>query len=128
MWVAFKTQKNGDSWGYESPDEEDIEVCIRSIDLWGSLFIDYYIVACQAFFSLFLIYPHFNKNAQREPVRVWRVEPYNHEKLLPKFIKIMYIPSQLSASWPPSALTLSIVGAHEFHQPRQYLTFSQALV
>ena len=46
-------QKNGDSWGYESPDEEDIEVCFRSIDLWGILFIDYYIVACQAFFSFF---------------------------------------------------------------------------
>jgi hypothetical protein len=50
---SVKTQKSGDSWGYESPDEEDIEVCSRSIDLWGSLFINYYNVACQAFFSLF---------------------------------------------------------------------------
>jgi hypothetical protein len=49
MWV----KKNGDSWGYESPDEEDIEVCIRSIDLWGNSFIDYYNVACQAFFNFF---------------------------------------------------------------------------
>jgi hypothetical protein len=52
-------KKNGDSWGYESPDEEDIEVCIRSIDLWGSSFIDYYNVACQAFFSFFLCCPFF---------------------------------------------------------------------
>jgi len=37
-------------------DEEDIEVCSRSIDLWGSLFIDCYIVACQAFFLLFLYF------------------------------------------------------------------------
>ena len=32
-------------------DEEDIEVCSRSIDLWGERFIHYYNVACQAFFS-----------------------------------------------------------------------------
>ena len=51
--IASKTQKNGDSWGYESPDEEDIEVCIRSIDLWGNSVIDYYIVVCQAFFNFF---------------------------------------------------------------------------
>ena len=50
---ASDDKKNGGSWGYEPPDEEDIEVCYRSIDLWGILFIDYYIVACQAFFSFF---------------------------------------------------------------------------
>jgi hypothetical protein len=33
-------------------DEEDIEVCLRSIDLWGDGFIHYYNVACQAFFSV----------------------------------------------------------------------------
>jgi hypothetical protein len=37
-------------------DEEDIEVCSKSIDLWGSIFIYYYIVACQAFFSFFLFF------------------------------------------------------------------------
>ena len=35
-------------------DEEDIEVCSRSIDLWGKVFIFYYNVACQAFFSFAL--------------------------------------------------------------------------
>ena len=34
-------------------DEEDIEVCSRSIDLWGEAFILYYNVACQAFFFIF---------------------------------------------------------------------------
>jgi hypothetical protein len=34
-------------------DEEDIEVCSRSIDLWGDVFIYYYNVACQAFFLFF---------------------------------------------------------------------------
>jgi hypothetical protein len=38
-------------------DEEDIEVCSRSIDLWGRFFIDCYIVACQAFFLFLLYYP-----------------------------------------------------------------------
>ena len=52
---ALRMQKNGGSWGYEPPDEEDIEVCVRSIDLWGSLYIDYYNVACQAFFCFFII-------------------------------------------------------------------------
>jgi hypothetical protein len=50
---TLKWQKNGGSWGYEPPDEEDIEVCVRSIDLWGSTNIDYYNVACQAFFLFF---------------------------------------------------------------------------
>jgi hypothetical protein len=54
--TATIAQKNGDSWGYESPDEEDIEVCIRSIDLWGILFIDYYNVACQGFFLFFSLF------------------------------------------------------------------------
>ena len=36
-------------------DEEDIEVCSRSIDLWGEAFILYYNVACQAFFSFFSV-------------------------------------------------------------------------
>jgi hypothetical protein len=58
--TATIAQKNGDSWGYESPDEEDIEVCIRSIDLWGNLFIDYYNVACQAFFSFFYFFHYSN--------------------------------------------------------------------
>jgi hypothetical protein len=49
-------EKNGGSWGYEPPDEEDIEVCVRSIDLWGSVTINYYNVACQAFFLFFLIF------------------------------------------------------------------------
>jgi len=42
-------------------DEEDIEVCLRSIDLWGSSFIDCYIVACQAFFSFFFIFFYYKK-------------------------------------------------------------------
>jgi hypothetical protein len=46
-------EKNGGSWGYEPPDEEDIEVCVRSIDLWGRVTINYYNVACQAFFLFF---------------------------------------------------------------------------
>jgi hypothetical protein len=50
---AQTLKKNGGSWGYEPPDEEDIEVCLRSIDLWGRLFINYYNVACQAFFLFF---------------------------------------------------------------------------
>ena len=53
---TLKRQKNGGPWRYEPPDEEDIEVCIRCIDLWGRLFIDYYIVACQAFFCFFLFF------------------------------------------------------------------------
>jgi hypothetical protein len=32
-------------------DEGDIEICPRTIDLWGSLFIDSHIVACQVFFT-----------------------------------------------------------------------------
>ena len=44
-------------------DEEDIEVCSRSIDLWGRSFIDYYIVACQAFFSVFLFFLEIRNSA-----------------------------------------------------------------
>jgi hypothetical protein len=45
-----KTAAHGDM---SRRDEEDIEVCLRSIYLWGGLFIDYYNVACQAFFLFF---------------------------------------------------------------------------
>ena len=55
-----KTAAHGDM---SRRDEEDIEVCSRSIDLWGSLFIDYYIVACQAFFLLFFTFFVFYKNS-----------------------------------------------------------------
>ena len=48
-----KTAAHGDM---SRRDEEDIEVCSRSIDLWGSLFIDCYNVACQAFFLFFFIF------------------------------------------------------------------------
>ena len=48
-----KVKENGGSWGYEPPDEEDIEVCVRSIDLWGKLTINYHNVACQALFTIF---------------------------------------------------------------------------
>ena len=48
-----KTAAHGDM---SRRDEEDIEVCSRSIDLWGNLFIDYYIVACQAFFYFFYFF------------------------------------------------------------------------
>ncbi len=54
-----KTAAHGDT---SRRVEEDIEVCSRSIDLWGTLFIDYYIVACQAFFLIFLICFIFLKN------------------------------------------------------------------
>ncbi len=51
--LKIKTAAHGDM---SRRDEEDIEVCLRSIDLWGSFFIDYYIVACQAFFFTFFIF------------------------------------------------------------------------
>jgi hypothetical protein len=51
--VKIKTAAHGDM---SRRDEEDIEVCLRSIDLWGSFFIDYYIVACQAFFLFFYFF------------------------------------------------------------------------
>jgi len=51
--VKIKTAAHGDM---SRRDEEDIEVCLRSIDLWGSFFIDYYIVACQAFFFIFFYF------------------------------------------------------------------------
>jgi hypothetical protein len=54
-WKPEGNKKNGGSWGYEPPDEEDIEVCVRSIDLWGMIYINYYNVACQAFFYFFNI-------------------------------------------------------------------------
>ena len=48
-------------------DEEDIEVCSRSIDLWGRILIFYYNVACQAFFSFalkfFYYFSPFNEAA-----------------------------------------------------------------
>ena len=46
-----KTAAHGDM---SRRDEEDIEGCLRSIYLWGGLFIEYYNVACQAFFFIFL--------------------------------------------------------------------------
>ena len=66
--ASFGRIKKGDPWGYGSPDEEDIEVCLRSIDLWGKLLLHYYNVACQAFFYFFSFtlkfldyFPPFNK-------------------------------------------------------------------
>ena len=34
---------------------------LRSIDLWGSFFIDYYNVACQVFFYIFLFFIIYQK-------------------------------------------------------------------
>ena len=50
---TLKWQKNGGSWGYEPPDEEDIEICIRCIDLWGN--VVYKLLQCgmSSFFLFF---------------------------------------------------------------------------
>ena len=61
--IKIKTAAHGDM---SRRDEEDIEVCLRSIDLWGSFFIDYYIVACQAFFSFFFIFFEYPEIQQFE--------------------------------------------------------------
>ena len=49
--ASFQKQKMAAHGDMGRHDEEDIEVCLKSIDLWGKVLISYYNVACQAFFS-----------------------------------------------------------------------------
>jgi hypothetical protein len=55
-----KTAAHGDM---SRRDEEDIEVCSRSIDLWGRIFINYYILPSQPFFSFFFIFFILSQNS-----------------------------------------------------------------